>query len=220
MARKARLIAPGYPVHVVHRGCNRAVCFQHHADLLMYLGFLREHAIEGKCTIHAYCLMSNHIHLLATPENNDGISIMMKGIAQGYAQYFNKRYERSGPLWEGRYKSSQAFSQRYVLACYRYIELNPVRAGMVRCPEDYAWSSYRTNALNKDSSIIVPHGVYLDLAPSMSECKARYRELVNDALDQSTVDTIRDALRSSRAMGSKVEQQPAFYDVPSKKRWL
>ena len=146
MPRRARLRLAGYPVHIVHRGNNRAACFRDDTDYRVYLVLLCQHSQEFDCAVHAYVLMTNHVHMLVTPQRADGTSFMMKQVAQRYVHYFNKKYGRTGTLWDSRYKSSIVDERRYLLCCYRYIELNPVRAGMVQHPAEYVWSSYGCNA--------------------------------------------------------------------------
>src|SRR5262245_51438159 len=142
MPRVARAVLAGLPVHVVQRGINRQQCFFSEGDYSTYLRFLAEFALRFGCAVHAYCLMTNHVHLLVTPETPESCALMMKNLGQRYVQTVNRRLERSGTLWEGRFKSGIVQSDGYVLACYRYIELNPVRAGMVKDPAQYRWSSY------------------------------------------------------------------------------
>ncbi len=141
MPRMARLGLPGMPMHVVQRGHNRQECFRADADCQFYLAQLEDLAAEFGCAVHAYVLMTNHAHILMTPETSDGLSAMMKRLAQRHAQRFNRRYDRTGTLWEGRYRSSIVESDTYLLACYRYIEMNPVRAGIVTAPQIYPYSS-------------------------------------------------------------------------------
>lgn len=143
MPRKARMYLPGVPCHVISRGNNRDACFYSDDDSLFYLTCLQGACQRYGVSLHAYVLMSNHVHLLMTPAREDGISKVMQSVGRRYVQYINMNYRRSGTLWEGRHKSSLVDAEDYVLACYRYIELNPVRAGMVEHPADYRWSSYR-----------------------------------------------------------------------------
>ena len=164
MPRRARLILPEVTVHVIQRGNNRQACFYQETDYRNYLDWLHEYAIECECRIHAYVLMTNHVHLLATPSQADSLRAMMKRLGQRYGQYINRTYQRSGTLWEGRYKSCLTSNETYVLGCYRYIELNPVRAGMIHHPAEYRWSSYRANAQGDKNSIITPHHIVSGVA--------------------------------------------------------
>ena len=141
MARKPRFVLPGYPRHVVQRGNNRQACFFDESDYRKYLDSLAEAAHKYHCQVHAYVLMTNHVHLLVTPTTDEGISQMMQSVGRRYVRYFNGVYRRTGTLWEGRYKASLVQTDSYLLTCYRYIELNPVRAEMVPDPGDYPWSS-------------------------------------------------------------------------------
>src|SRR5438105_2497922 len=143
MPRRARLTAAGVPAHVIQRGNNRGACFFADDDYAFYVHYLEELAKQFGCAIHAYVLMTNHVHLLLTPEQANSASQLMKHLGQRYVQYVNRSYRRSGTLWEGRFRSCLTQEETYVLACYRYIELNPVRAQMARHPREYRWSSYR-----------------------------------------------------------------------------
>src|SRR4051812_23176241 len=142
MPRRARLSLPNIPWHIIQRGNNRAVCFAAEADYRRYLDELAELSKRFGCAVHAYALMTNHVHLLLTPDEAEGPGLLMKHLGQRYVQHVNRAYGRSGTLWEGRFRSCLTQSEDYLLACQRYIELNPVRAGMVRHPRDYRWSSY------------------------------------------------------------------------------
>jgi putative transposase len=146
MARQVRLIVPDIALHIVQRGVDREDCFAEDVDRLVYLSLLRELIAQTRCAVHAYCLMTNHVHLLLTPVTEEGPSTLMRKLGQRYVPYFNRRYSRTGTLWEGRFKSCLVESARYVLGCHRYIEQNPVRAGMVASAGAYAWSSYHGNA--------------------------------------------------------------------------
>jgi putative transposase len=166
MPRRLRLRVSDCPLHIIQRGNNRAPCFFEDTDYLVYLQNLRTLSGEADCRIHAYVLMTNHVHLLLTPAAAEGPSNLMKNLGQRYVQYINRRYNRSGSLWEGRFRSSLVETERYFLTCQRYIELNPVRAGMVRTPEEYKWSSHAANGLGVPDSIVSPHPEYLRLGSS------------------------------------------------------
>ena len=163
MARLPRFVLPGHPQHIIIRGNNREPVFATNEDYRFFLDKLADAAKKHQCDIHAYVLMTNHIHLLATPNTLDGISKMMQMLGRYYVQYFNSTYKRSGTLWEGRYKASLIDSESYALLCYRYIELNPVRAGMVEHPSEYPWSSYRANALGQYDALVTPQFMYFAL---------------------------------------------------------
>ena len=143
MPRRARLMLPDIPLHLIQRGNNRQACFIAEDDYRFYLDWLKDSADKHGCRIHAYVLMTNHVHLLASSSTADAMGAMMKALGQRYAQYVNRTYRRSGTLWEGRVRSCLTQEENYFLACQRYIELNPVRAGMVGHPGEYRWSSYR-----------------------------------------------------------------------------
>src|SRR5437879_9437410 len=152
MPRRARIMLADAPVHVIQRGNNRGACFVNDEDRDFYLFHLARGLGRFGCQLHAYCLMTNHVHLLLTPEGAESCAPLMKHMGQLHSQYFNKRYGRTGSLWEGRFRSCLVQSEGYVLARYRYIKLNPVRASMVIHPGDYPWSSYRNNALGEAAS--------------------------------------------------------------------
>ena len=156
MARKPRFNLVGVPQHVIQRGNNREPCFYSEEDYSAYLGFLKIAAEKTGCHLHAYVLMTNHVHMLITPMQEYGISALMQSLGKRYVQYINKTYKRTGTLWEGRYKASLIDSQRYLLTCMCYIELNPVRANMVNVPSEYRWSSYEFNGAAEENNNITP----------------------------------------------------------------
>ncbi len=203
MPRRARLSIPGIPWHIIQRGNNRSVCFHAEEDYQFYLLFLQEFSIKFGCAIHACVLMTNHVHLLLTPQKPDSASLLMKHLGQRYVQYINRTYKRSGTLWEGRFRSCLTQSEDYVIACYRYIELNPVRAGMVNQPKDYRWSSYHANALGKSSNLITPHEEYLRIGRDQQTRLENYRALFKAHLDEEIVGQIRNATNGNFALGSE-----------------
>src|SRR2546421_2354553 len=166
MPRPLRVVLPGVAVHVIQRGHDRAACFRSDRDYFLYLLHLREQARGLGCQVHAYCLMTNHVHLLLTPPSAPACTDLMRNLGQRYTQHFNRTYARTGTLWEGRYRSCVTQSARYVLACYRYIDLNPLRAGMVDHPRAYLWSSYAVNAEERQDPLIAPHAEYLAPLPT------------------------------------------------------
>jgi putative transposase len=190
------------PVHVVQRGIDRADCFFSEKDYVAYVGFLTEAAARFECSVHAYCLMTNHVHLLVTPHAAHSCAALMKHVGQCYVQRINMRLERKGTLWEGRFRSGLIASQHHLLACYRYIELNPVRAGLVRRPADYRWSSFRSNALGEATSLITPHAAYLSLAQTSQHRRHAYESLFDEPLAQDFIDDIRKATGGGRAIGA------------------
>ena len=164
MPRTARFIVPDLTVHIVQRGHDKQRCFFDETDYRAYLDYLREFALKASCSVHAYCLMTNHVHLLVTPHSTNSCAKLMKNVGQHHVQRINSRRGRKGTLWEGRFYSCPVMTEAYALACYRYIELNPVRAGMVTHPSEYRWSSYGANAIGQRNEFLVPHAAYCALA--------------------------------------------------------
>ena len=207
MARHRRIRFSGFPQHIIQRGVDRQACFSEESDYRLYLGLLQELAPLAGCEVHAYTLMKNHVHLLVTGRLEGACSLMMKLLGQRYAQAINKRWKRTGPLWEGRYKSSLVESTAYSLACQRYIEFNPVRARMVRRPADYRWSSYRANALGEASPLLTPSADYLKLGSDGVSRRLAYRALCGEPQSEAHVEAIRKAIRGGYVYGS-----PAFIE--------
>ena len=194
MARHPRLVIPGVALHVRQRGNDRQNCFRHDNDRLVYLSMLRDLSRTRGCAVHAYCLMTNHVHLLLTPVDEAGCALLMRDLGRCYAAYFNRRYEKTGALWEHPFRSCLVDSAEYVIACYRYIERNPVRAQMVAQPADYRWSSYAGNACLRSDSIIEPHAEYLALGRCDEASRPRaYRELLSDTEATDSLKALRDA---------------------------
>jgi len=202
MPRKPRFYLPGVAAHVVQRGNNRQAVFFSDADYTAYLGWLKEGAQAHGCAIHAYCLMSNHVHLLFTPSARYGISRMIQYVGRHYVTYVNHEYDRSGTLWEGRHKGCVVAKDGYFLACSRYIELNPVRAGMVRAPGQYRWSSYRSNALGESDTLLSPHALYESLGCTDQTRRHAYRELFGNDLAPERVHDIRVAVQTGTPLGN------------------
>jgi putative transposase len=196
MPRQPRLVLPDVAVHVIQRGNDRQACFRQDSDYLLYLLHLRELSSRAGCAIHAYCLMTNHVHVLLTPRDADGCTVLMRDLGQRYVQYFNRRYGRTGTLWEGRYRSCLVESAQYVLACYRYIELNPVRAGLASHPLDYPWSSHAANVASRQDSLVSPHFEYLSLGSDSATRRIAYVGLFEDELETGFLSSIRDATNS------------------------
>lgn len=193
MPRPLRLVLPGVALHVIQRGHNRAACFRQDSDFLTYLANLRQLAEKYECAVHAYCLMTNHVHLLLTPSTADACTGLMRDLGQRYVQYFNRRYQRTGTLWEGRFRSCVVESARYVLGCYRYIELNPVRAGMVGHPTGYPWSSYAVNGGMRKDPLLSPHPEFRALGINADSRHAAYRALLDEHPDPVLLQVIREA---------------------------
>lgn len=202
MPRQPRFSLSGHPQHVIVRGNNRNNIFHRHKDYIVFLDTMK-HALEKyQCNLHAYVLMTNHAHFLLTPQIDGAISNVMQALGRSYVQYFNKKYLRTGTLWEGRYKASLVDSERYALTCYRYIELNPVRAKMVVSPEDYEWSSYRCNVLGTKNELVTPHDLYLRLGENKKQRLDAYGSLFAGHLAQQDINQIRDATNKCWAFGS------------------
>lgn len=203
MPRRSRLLMPGVPLHVIQRGNNRQACFVADEDYRFYLEWLSEYAVREAVQIHAYVLMTNHVHLLVSSPSLGGAGQLMKALGQRYVQYFNREYRRSGTLWEGRFRSCLVEQETYLLRCQRYIELNPVRAGMVVHPAEYRWSSYRANAQGETLPMVTPHEMYRSLGVDRDERLARYRDLFRSELDPGQVDIIRAATNGNYVLGSE-----------------
>ncbi len=204
MARLPRYVIPGQPQHIIQRGNNRQVIFAADADYQFFRDALVEAASKHGLAIHAYVWMTNHIHLLATPEGDHSISKVLQSVGRRYVQYFNFTYRRSGTLWEGRYRATVVDSERYLLTLMRYIELNPVRAALVGHPRDYPWSSYRCNALGESGSNadwLRPHQEYLRLGRTAAERQGAYRQLFRAAVSGNDLREIRECTHKGWALG-------------------
>lgn len=202
MARLPRLTVPGYPHHVIQRGNNRQATFYDDNDRVMLLGLLNEHAKREKVAIHSYVMMSNHIHLLATPSLTAGLPRMMQAVGRRYVQYFNQRHRRSGTLWEGRYKSTLIQTDRYLLACMVYIDLNPVRAGMVGKAGDYRWSSHGHYVGLRHEPLLTPHSLYWQLGNTPFEREARYAELIAQGVSAEQQQALTESALKGWALGT------------------
>ena len=202
MVRKPRIGMPGVPQHVVQRGNNKQFCFYNEADYYFFLTVLYEALEKNACRLHAFVLMTNHVHFLVTPSTKDGTSGLMRDLGRKYVRYFNDTYGRTGTLWEGRFKSSLVDTERYCLACYRYIELNPVAASMVPVPERYPWSSYHTNALGETSKLLTPHSTWLSLGSTDDARQRIYRELFKEKLPAEDIEALRYGLSKQLPVGS------------------
>ena len=203
MTRSPRYCPPGIPVHIIQRGNNRIDCFHEDADKGKYHGLLKNAVGNFDVHIHAWVFMTNHVHLLATPLDSDAISKFMQSVDREYVRYFNRKYSRTGTLWDGRFRSCLVQTEKYFLICQRYIELNPVRAGLVDHPGSFHWSTYKSNALGIRSSLLRPHDVYLSLGRTQQERLAAYRELFREALTARQIERIRRALNKGLVLGSE-----------------
>ena len=201
MPRQPRYFIPDTPQHVIQRGVDRQAIFFQPDDYELYRRSLLTAARRYGCRIHAYVLMTNHTHLLITPGDHRALPLLMQAMGRTYVQALNKQYERTGTLWEGRYKASPVQRERCLLT-QRYIELNPVRAGMVRAPGAYPWSSYACNAAGKSDPLITPHAAYNALAPDLAPRHATYRQLFADAIAPATLTWIRDTTNACRVLGN------------------
>ena len=196
-----RALLAGYPLHVLQRGHNRGPCFTSDSDHALYLGLLQEYSTRHCCAVHAYVLMTNHLHLLVSPQDIPGLSRMMRGINQIFGQHVNRRSNRCGSVWQGRFKACLVDSGTYFLTCQRYIELNPVRAGMVDKAWLYPWSSYGTNGDGRPSQLVTPHIRYLELGETPASRQAAYRGLFNQAISAEVIARIRTAIHRDRPLG-------------------
>jgi putative transposase len=201
MARLPRLTLPGYPHHIIQRGNNRQAIFASSADDEYLLELLVEYSRKFDVAIHAYVLMGNHIHLLATPRTADGVPQMMQALGRSYVRYFNARQNRTGTLWEGRYKSTLIQAERYLLACMVYIDLNPVRAGLVGDPGDYRWSSYLHYVGRKADKLVTPHPLYWELGNTPFAREHAYAELVRTGIASQQQQALTDATFRGWALG-------------------
>lgn len=203
MPRKLRFDVADVPQHVIQRGNNRQPCFLSESDYRAYLGYLRGACEAHGCSVHAFVLMTNHVHLLVSQSRVRGISRMMQSLGRRYVKHVNDLYRRTGTLWEGRYKASLVSSDDYLLTCYRYIELNPVRAGMVGQPQDYQWSSYQCNAQGVTNDLVVGHSTYLALGEDKETRCRRYRELFRSEIGQTALSEVRACANGNLVFGNE-----------------
>ena len=202
MPRRPRLELPGVPVHLVHRGVNRAATFLDSRDFARYRDELGESLAEGNIALHAYVLMGNHVHLLLTAPAPGALSRAMCRLGRRYVPWFNRRHGRTGTLWEGRFKSCLVDSERYFLNVHRYIELNPVRAAIAALPEDYPWSSAHASLGLANDALITPHDAYLALGVDRGSRTLAYRDWLFQPLSTEEHEAIRAHLQQERALGN------------------
>jgi len=202
MARGPRLELLGVPLHVIQRGNNRGACFVSDDEYRRYLDYLRAAAARFDCAVHAYVLMTNHVHLLLTPHERHAVSRLMQQLGRRYVRRFNESHDRTGTLWEGRFRSSVINSERYFLVCQRYIEYNPLRAGMVRLARDYVWSSYRHHAEGRPDPLLTEHECYLQLGRTAADRMDAYRILCAETISSDDVDSIRASVNRGRPLGT------------------
>ena len=201
MPRKPRFVLPGVLQHVIQRGDNREPCFYSEDDYVRYLDTMQQAAALNQVVVHAYVLMTNHVHLLVTPAQTYSIAHMMQDTGKKYVRYINTRYKRSGSLWEGRYKASVIDSEYYLLTCMRYIEMNPIRAGMFAHPGEYRWSSYHSNAGLKHNPLLTKHPIYIRLGEDIEQQQYAYRELFSHDIEKKELHAVREALNQELVLG-------------------
>jgi putative transposase len=211
MPRGRRLQIAGLTQHVINRGNNRCDIFRADMDYAFFLAALRDAAARRELEIHSYALMRNHFHLVATPRLATAVSMTMQVLGSRYVGYFNRRYSRTGTLFEGPFKSMFIDSEAYWFTCMRYVELNPVRAGLVSAPGEYRWSSHRSNGLGIEDPVIVPHSLYAALGESSASRQRKWRELCSEAIPSDELFEIRDHVRRGGMLG----EVPAQSDTPA-----
>lgn len=207
MPRLPRFFLDGVPLHVIQRGNDRVAIFGEAEDYVFFRRWLARTSREHGVSIHAYVLMTNHLHLLATPAVAHSLPRMMQSLGRVYVQYFNGKYSRTGTLWEGRYKATVVHDEAYLLTCMRYIELNPVRARMTEGPESYRWSSHRANALGEPDGLVCPHPIYQGLGATRAERHAAYGELFGEPLPDTDLRLIRESTQKCWALGDDAFRQ-------------
>ena len=203
MPRPDRLEPAGVALHVVQRGNNRAACFFREIDRRFYLKCLAEAAERRGCAVHAYALMTNHVHLLVTPVGAGAVSVMMQDVGRRYVRVINEAHGRTGTLWEGRFRSNLIDSENYLFACHRYIELNPVRAGIAATPSDYPWSSHAYYARGRPDRVIREHPAYFTLGPTPEDRRNSFLSLFDDPVTGEELVRIRTALNKGWALGTE-----------------
>jgi len=203
MPRLGRYFLEDQPLHVIQRGNNRSAIFFHAEDYERYRGWLAEAAAQYGCAIHAYVLMTNHVHLLVTPRSAESLPRAMQSLGRRYVRHVNAAYRRTGTLWEGRYRAAPIDSEAYFLACCRYIELNPVRARMAAHPRDYPWSSWRAHALGAADALVSDHPLYRGLGRGAEDRQKEYRALFRSALAEDFLDALRTATNGGWALGDR-----------------
>ena len=201
MARQPRLALPGYPHHVIQRGNNRQPIVLDEADRRMLYSLWLEESQRHKVAVNAYVLLDNHFHMLLTPPSDEAMSLMMQSVGRTYVRYFNKRHNRSGTLWEGRYKSSLIDSEAYLLTCMAYIDLNPVRAGLAESAEGFSWSSYKHLAGQSIDKLVTPHALYWGLGNTPFAREAAYAEFVAGGLSVATQEALTESALKGRVVG-------------------
>ena len=208
MPRRPRFCPAGFPVHVIQRGIDRQICFTSDADMAAYANWLAEGAQKFEVHLHGWVFMTNHVHLLLTPQHDKAVSKLMQFLGRLYVRRFNYNYARSGSLFEDRFKSCLVQDDIYLLTCLLYIELNPVRAGMVTDPGDYPWSSYAAHGFGNNISMLTPHRLYLSLGETKSARLNNYRKLIGESLGADVIAKIRHCTNKGLILGTeKFKQQ-------------
>jgi putative transposase len=203
MPRRPRFCPSGYPVHIIQRGNNRQAIFTCDADLAAYAHWLKQGAARFDVAVHGWVFMTNHVHLLATPSYDTSLSRLMQFLGRLYVRRFNYTYTRSGTLFEGRFKTSIVQENQYLLTCLRYIELNPVRAGIAKDPGDYRWSSYRSHAFGVRTGLWSPHYLYVNLARNEKQRQQAWRALINETLDMEVLAKVRHCANTGLVLGTE-----------------
>ena len=203
MARLPRLVLPNQPLHIMHRGNNRQNIFENEEDMARILSDIRESLAKTDCHLHAYVIMTNHLHLLVTPKDKHELAVFMQSMTNRYVRYFNASRNRTGTIWEGRFKSCLVDSDSYLFTLYKYIEMNPVRAGMVENIQEYPWSSYHHNALGYVDQRITEHQLYFELGTTKKERVARYKSMIDKIALESENQKITDATLRGEALGNE-----------------
>ncbi len=201
MARLPRLVLPNQPLHIMHRGNNRQKVFENKEDMSRILADIAKSLIKADCQLHAYVIMTNHLHLLITPKDKHHLAVFMQSLTNRYVRYFNSSRERTGTIWEGRFKSCLVDSDHYLFTLYKYIEMNPVKAGLVIDPKEYPWSSYHHNALGVVDPLISEHPLYLDLATTKDGRAAHYQSMMSNVNLSEENQNITEATIRGEALG-------------------
>jgi len=207
MARLPRIVVPGQPLHIMHRGNNRQNIFESDEDMFRIRDDIAVSLKKADCSLHAYVIMTNHLHFLLTPNNEKALASFMQSVANRYVRFFNADRKRTGTIWEGRFKSCLVESDRYAMTLYRYIERNPVRAGLVESVADYRWSSYHANALGKKDLLVTEHPLYSALGKTPSARQHQYQKLFDEPVMKQQDEQIDTATMKGEVLGSKVFHQ-------------
>jgi putative transposase len=205
MARRPRIYIPGLTLHVVQRGNNKSEVFRDPSDYKFFLRLLRHESVRQEVAIHAYALMTNHFHLMATPADDTGLSKMMQSVGRSYVPVFNLKHQRTGTLWEGRFRSFVIETESYWLKCMRYIELNPVRAGMVSKPHQYRWSSAPAHLEGSQDELLTSHPLYVRLGTTATERQRAWRAMCGEVVPETELAAMRDAIRRGQECVQKCE---------------